>query len=272
MRDAMKILTQPLSLIWSNRALAFELARREMFERYGVSVLGVFWAVFQPLALMVVLAFVFVVVFRVKIGGTGTPSIDYTLFMCAGYQAWMGISTAMITASQAVVGNSPLIKQIEFPTPILVAKTTLTAFIPQFVGLFFVIFYAVIALGFLSPILPLVLVLLLFQALLMTGLGWICAVITVFFRDFSEVLSTFLMVSLYILPIVYPPNIIPPEFQTAISFNPFAHVIYAYQDVLVFGAIEHPASWMWFGGMSVVVFVLGYRLFRSTQHVFGDLV
>jgi lipopolysaccharide transport system permease protein len=269
----MNFVTAPLSLIWSKRVLALELARRELFERYGLSAFGRFWAVFQPLALMAVLAFVFVYVFRVRIGGTNsTPGIDYTLFMCAGFQAWMGISAGLSASSQAVIGNAPLIKQIEFPTPILVVKATLTALIPQAVGLTFVLFYSVIALGYISPLLPLLGPLLLLQIFAMIGLGWMCAVITVFFRDFSEVLSTFLMISLYILPIVYPPTAIPREFQVAISLNPFSHMIYAYQDVLVYGAIQHPESWAVLAGLALVTFFLGYRMFRRTQHVFGELV
>lgn len=259
-------------MTWRNRVLAIELARRELFERYGLSAFGTFWAIFQPLALMSVLAFVFVVVFRVKIGGQGAPAIDYTLFMCAGYQAWMGISGSMVASCQGVIGNAPLIKQIEFPTPILVVKAVLTALIPQAVGLIFVMFYAVFAFGYISPLLPLLFPLLLLQVLMMIGIGWMCAVITVFFRDFTEILSTFLMISLYILPIVYPPNIIPPEFKTAISFNPFSHLIYAYQDVLVYGEIQHPDSWIYMTIMALVCFVLGYRFFQKTQHVFGELV
>jgi lipopolysaccharide transport system permease protein len=184
----------------------------------------------------------------------------------------MGVSGAMIAASQSVVGNAPLIKQIEFPTPILVVKAALTALIPQAVSLVFVLFYSAIALGYISPLLPLLFVLVALQFLLMIGLGWICAVITVFFRDFSEILSTFLMISLYILPIVYPPSIIPSALQSAILYNPFSHIIYCYQDVLVSGQIEHPVSWGIFALIAIASVVIGYKFFRKTQHVFGDLV
>lgn len=263
---------QPYRFCWQKRVLALELGRRELFDRYGHAALGVAWVVLQPLALMVVLAFVFAIVFKVKFGGTDILPVDYTVFMCSGYQAWMAVTVALSSASQAVVGNSGLLKQIEFPVPILVVKCVLVSLIAQAVGLGFVIFYSAFVLGYLPALLVLVVPLLVLQTLLMIGLGWMCASVTVFFRDFPEVLSTFFMVNLYILPIVYPPSVVPPAFQTAIAINPFSHLIYCYQDVLIYGAFEHPMSWLLFTAFALLSFHFGFRFFRATERVFGDLI
>lgn len=263
---------QPYRFCWRHHVLALELARREVFDRYGNAALGAAWIILQPLALMAVLAFVFSFVFKIKFVGEAGSAADYTIFMCAGYQAWIGLTVSLAASTQAVVGNTGLLKQVEFPAPVLVVKAVLVGLISQAVGMGFVILYAAIVCGHISALLPLIVPLLALQTLMLIGLGWMCASVTVFFRDFSEVLSTFFMINLYILPIVYPPTVVPAAFALAIAFNPFSHMIYCYQDALVYGAFEHGWSWLIFAVLALASFHFGFRFFRATERVFGDLI
>ncbi|MFP3561432.1 ABC transporter permease, partial [Paraburkholderia sp. SIMBA_049] len=56
----------------ANRDLIAALTVREVLGRYRGSMLGMFWAVFQPILMLAVYTFVFGVIFRSRWpGGTG---------------------------------------------------------------------------------------------------------------------------------------------------------------------------------------------------------
>lgn len=56
---------------WHHRSLILRLARREIDARYRGSVLGIVWAVLNPILMLAVYTFVFSVVFQARWGATG---------------------------------------------------------------------------------------------------------------------------------------------------------------------------------------------------------
>jgi ABC-type polysaccharide/polyol phosphate export permease len=49
-------------------------------------------------------------------------------------------------------------------------------------------------------------------------------------------------------------------------------LIYVYQDILFYGAIEHPWSWLILAAMSVITFVVGFSLFTRAKQAFGNVL
>ena len=72
-----------------NITLAIELAKREVRERYANQMFGLFWVFAHPAVLMIVYIFLFVVVFKVKIGGTRELPLDYTTYLLCGLAPWL---------------------------------------------------------------------------------------------------------------------------------------------------------------------------------------
>ena len=62
------------ALLTRHRRLTYELAKREIGERYTGQLFGRFWAIGHPLALMLVYVFVFAFVFRTRVGGGMVPA------------------------------------------------------------------------------------------------------------------------------------------------------------------------------------------------------
>lgn len=259
----------PYKLIFQHRVLAMELVRRELFEKYGNAVLGGGWAIIQPLALMLVFAFVFGYIFELRFEGI---EVDFAVFMPAGYQVWMTVMIGLSGAATALTGNVGLLKQMDFPSPVLVVKTVVIALIAQAVALTFVISYGLIQFQFIGWMHLLLIPLIIFEILFIIGLGWLLSGITVFFRDMPEFLNTFFLINMYILPIIWPPNQIPGPFAAVIPYNPFTYIIYPFQDVLVYGRFEHPIAWIIFPLMAFFFFHVGYWLFRKMEPVYGDML
>ena len=92
---------QDLAKLWRYRELLYYLAWRDIAIRYKQSILGVAWALIQPLATMVVFAG-----FLGRLGGLNTSILHYPLFVFAGVLPWTFFANAVTAA-----GNSNFSQQ-----------------------------------------------------------------------------------------------------------------------------------------------------------------
>ena len=106
--------------------------------------------------------------------------------------------------------------------------------------------------------------------LAIVGLAFLFSALAVFFRDIQDFVNVFANVGVYIAPVTYLPQWVPPVFRPVLYFNPFSYLIWMYQDVLYFGRIEHPAAWAVSAVGAVLAFAFGYRVFRRLKPVFGN--
>ncbi len=91
--------------------LLFSLTWRDVKVRYKQTVLGVAWAVLQPLATMVVFS-----VFFGKLGKLNQQSsIPYPLLILCALLPWQFFSNAISTASSSLVVNERLLTKVYFP-------------------------------------------------------------------------------------------------------------------------------------------------------------
>ena len=106
--------------LWNYRELIHILVWRDVTVRYKQTVLGVAWAMFQPVATMLIFTAVFSVVG--KIPSDGFP---YPVFLYAGLLPWFYISQALSRGGTSLVGEAPLISKVYFPRLILPLSATI---------------------------------------------------------------------------------------------------------------------------------------------------
>ena len=99
------------------------MAVRELQQRYVGTLGGVFWAILQPLAVVLTFWFLFSVGFKVRATG-GAP---YILFFVCGLAPWFMFSDAVNTSVGVVSGNVHLVKKVVFPTEVLPVVQLVTA-------------------------------------------------------------------------------------------------------------------------------------------------
>ena len=264
--------TEIISLLTRHRNLTWEITKREISDRYSGQVLGLLWAIVHPLFLMGLYVFIFGFVFKMKIGGTMEMPLDYTTYLMSGLVAWMGCQEAMIKSCSAITGHAALVKQVVFPLEVLPVKGVLAALFTQSVSLAALILYVFVTHGWPPLTYLLVPVLLLFQVMAMIGVGYFLAPISAYFRDTKDFVQLFSIAGLYLMPVFYLPTWVPGLFKPLLYFNPFSYLIWCYQDALYYGRFEHPWAWVVIGVLSVVVFVLGYRVFRKLKPLLGNFV
>jgi lipopolysaccharide transport system permease protein len=264
-REVTQILIRHRDLIW-------EMARRDISDRYAGQAFGLLWAVGHPLFMMALFVFIFAFVFKTKVGGTIQMPLDYTTYILAGLIPWMAFQESMNKSCSAITTNASLVKQVVFPLELLPAKGVLASLLPQLVSTFVLLGYVLLVHGGFSLIYLLLPVLIMLQLLAMMGLAYMFAAIGAYFRDIKDFVQMFGMAGVYLAPIVYLPEMVPTLFKPVLYLNPFSYVIWCYQDVIYFGRIEHPYAWIVFPMLSVTIFVVGYRLFRKLKIGFGNVL
>ncbi|MZP29512.1 ABC transporter permease [Heliobacterium undosum] len=263
---------EAISLLFRHRELIWQMAKREINDRYAGSIFGAAWAVFHPLMLLSVYLVIFSYVFQIKFGGTREIPLDYTAYIIVGFLPWMAIQEILIKSCVAVNSSANLVKQVVFPVEVLPVKGVFATLISQLIGMIFLIVYILIktqTLPWTILFLPLLLSL---QILMMTGLGFILSAIGCYFKDIKDVMQVLTVIGVYLIPVFYLPDWVPDLLKPLLYINPFSYTIWAYQDALFYGGFEHPWAWFIFACISIGMFYFGYRLFRKVKNYFGDVL
>ncbi len=261
-----------MMLLTRHRQLTFEMAKREVTDRYLGQSIGAFWVVGHPIVIMCVYVFVFAYVFKMKLGGTPGFPLDYTAYLLSGLVPWMCFQESMAKSSVVIVTNANLVKQVVFPVEVLPVKVVIASLITMIISLTLLTLYVLFShhsLAWTYMLLPL---LIFFQIVAMIGVGYILSAVGTYFRDIKDFVQVFNFTGLYLMPIFYLPDQVPGFFRPLLYCNPFSYIVWCYQDALYFGRFEHWWAWLVFPFMSICVFSFGYRLFRKLKMMFGNVL
>lgn len=224
-----------MSVIGFDRAdfrLIINLWRMTLIDRYLGSALGVAWAIFNPLLMFALFTFVFAFVFKARLPGADS-SMAYSMWLICGYGPWLANSEALTAASNSIIANSGLVKNMSFKTEVLPIASTMLGLVPLIVSIFFLLGLQITAGDGWKGSLIWLPVVIFVQFLFLSAVGVIIAAITTFVRDFGIVLPTLLMIVLFATPIFYPVEILPSLLRSLMEFNPIYIIASAYRAVII---------------------------------------
>jgi lipopolysaccharide transport system permease protein len=264
--------TDAFGRLYRNRALTLAMAKREITDKYTRQVLGSVWAVGHPFIHVCVYIFLFQVVLKLRMGGTADMPLDYVAYLLSGLIPWLAVQESLGKGSTVITSQANLVKQVVFPIEVLPVKSVLASFVTQLVGTLCLTVYVLIDHGSLPPTYALLPLLWVCQAVGMTGIVFAISALGVYVRDIKELVQVFSVVGVYLVPIVYLPDMVPEQIRWLLKANPFSHMVWCYQDVCYFGEFRHWYAWIVFPVGSLLAFVVGYGLFRKLQTHFGSVL
>lgn len=243
------------------------LAGREIKARYKQSVLGYAWVVLNPLLQMLVMAFVFSHIMRFE-----TITVPYTLFLYCGLLPWNLFANSLNSSTNALVSNATLLSKIYFPREIFIVSTIIAKIIDfllaSTVFIAFLFFYQhPITLNVLW-IIPIFFI----QQLFTYGVSLILSALNLFYRDIQYVLSLIILILMYLTPVIYPTEIFPDRNRWIFQLNPMAVIINAYRQTILGGGMPNLTSLGIALAVSLIITILGYKLFKKLEGVFADVV
>ncbi len=254
--------------LWSYRGFVFGSVRREFQSKYSNAILGALWSLLSPLALILVYTVIFAEVMRARLPGSD-DAFAYSIYLCAGILTW-GLFAEIVARAQGMfIEQANLIKKISFPRICLPMIVVLNALL-NFAIIFSLFVVFMLATGNFPGLVFLAIVpVLLLQVMFAIGLGMIIGVLNVFFRDVGQFFSIFIQFWFWLTPIVYPASILPEAIRPMLDWNPMAHIIGAWQTILVHGRAPDWSSLVPALLLSVLMCFFAMRLFRKRA---GEMV
>lgn len=246
--------------------LLWFLTVRGIKAKYAQSILGVSWAVIQPLFSTLI----FTVVFGrlAKIDSNGAP---YFLFSFVALVPWTFFANTLTESSNSLVANASMISKVYFPRLVLPLSAVFSKGVDFLIG---ILLLAVFLIAYQQvPSWEIVLIPWLLLVLLMTslGIGMILSAMAVQYRDVKHAMTFAVQLVMYVAPVVYPTTNVPEKWVLLYSLNPMVGVIEGFRAIFIH-TIDFPYVWLVQGTMvSAFLLVFGLFYFRKMERVFADV-
>ena len=248
-----------------SRELLYFLVWRDIKIRYKQTVLGVAWAVLQPLLTMVI----FTVIFG-RFAGIPSEGVPYALFVFAGLLPWTFFANGLGQGGQSLVNQQNLLTKIYFPR-LFVPTAAVGAFLVDLLIAFGIYALLLATYRFVPSwqvvLLPLPLAL---TVLLTLGASYTLASLTVLYRDFRYIIPFLVQILMYASPVIYPARLLPPRYQWILALNPMCGIIEAYRSAILGTPWNLPVLGL-ATATTLALFAFGLFYFRRTERRFADI-
>jgi ABC-type polysaccharide/polyol phosphate export permease len=222
--------------------LAINLTLRELRGRYKRSVLGWTWSLLNPLATVAIYSLVFGFFLKVE-PPTGDPSglHSFALFLLCALVPWTFFQNGLNMGLGSLLANGNLIKKVYFPRELLVASTIGSLVVTMLIELGVLGVILLIVGNMVLPWIPMVLFLVVIEAVFVFGIALALSVWNVYFRDMQHLVAILIQVLFYTCPIVYPISYVPVHADVAgveipllrlYMLNPLVRLFECFRDVL----------------------------------------
>lgn len=267
---------QSIRDILGQRELLGLLVRRELKARYKDSILGFFWSLAKPLAMLLV----YYVAIGKFLGAEQVPGKPggipaFAIFIFTGLTAWQLFSDIVVAGTGSIVGNGGLIKKVYLPRevfPLSVVGAALFNFLIQLS----VLLAATLVIGQ-FPIgsrwgyfLLSLAVLIVFS----TALALLLSAVNVYLRDVQYLIEIMIMILLWASPIIYSWKFVDARLDGFLEglylANPMTQVVIGFQRTFWVAGDAEPYPENLVQSLSVTLAVSVLLLWLS-QRVFARL-
>lgn len=256
-----------LQEFWAYRELLFFMVWRDLKVRYKQTLLGVAWAVIQPL----VSTLIFFLFFG-KMAKMPSDGVPYPVFAYLGMAAWTYFSGAVAYSSNSLVNNSQLLTKVWFPR-LIIPTAGVLSLLPDFLIASLVGVAVMFAYGTTPAwtflLWPLLVPLMVILAL---GASLILATLNVRYRDVKYAIPFLLQMWMFLTPIIYPVSIVPERWRSLLLLNPMGGVVEAFRSTALG---NRPLDWATLGaalGLGLLVLAFGLRYFTKAERAFADVI
>ena len=243
-----------LAAVWQYRELFWVLALRDIRVRYKQTVLGVAWAIVQPLCAMIVFTTIS------HFARIATDGVRPEVFYYAGLVVWLLFANSMTSAGNSLLGSQHLITKVFFPRLVIPAASVVTALVDFAIALV-VLLGMMLAYG--TTPAPQIVLLPVFVGLgcaAALGFGlWLSALSTQF-RDVRHIAPFVTQLWLFCTPVLYPSSVVGGGWKKVLlDLNPMSAVVEGFRWCVL--GRSPPSSTALLLAVAIIVVVLGSSLF-----------
>lgn len=256
-----------LKELWQYRELFYFFTWRDIKVKYKQTVLGVLWALLQPLSMMLLFTFIFSRTLRMDFA----IHMSYPVFVLSGIIIWNLFNSSVSHAGESMIQNSAIIKKIYFPRLIIPSASILVSLFDFVIAFCIFIFIALFYQSVQWTALFYFPAAILFCLIAAFGMGSFLSALNVKYRDFRYALPFLLQVLFFASQVIYPMNIIQNTgLKYLLALNPVNGAIELFRVPLTGFAAD--TTIVLIGIItSLLLCVFGLIYFRKTESYFADI-
>lgn len=260
-RGRAKILLNAITAINRYWFLMEQLVKRDFKAKYKRSILGVLWSFLNPLLTMSVQYLVFSNIFQFEIP-------YYSVYLLTGIVMFNFFSECCGMALSSIVGNANLITKVYVPKYIYPLTRTVSSSINLLISMI-----PLVGIALFNGLFPTKAYVLAFFSLFCIivfslGVGMILASSMVFFRDTQFLWGVLSMIWMYLTPIFYSVDILPPHILPLLKWNPLYHFLDFLRTCIITGVSPEPLAYVQCFLFAIVALAVGALVFKRTQDKF----
>jgi lipopolysaccharide transport system permease protein len=260
-------LLQDLSKLRQYGDLLYTLSLHRIKVRYKQSVLGAFWAVLQPLSMMLIFTFVFSYIARIP--SEGAP---YALFAYTALLPWNYFSSSVSNATNSLVSHSQFVTKVYFPREILPISHVVATFFDFMIAstllVPLMIYYRVpVTLNAFYAV-PIILVLTCFGL----AMSFFLSATQVRIRDIGVGVPLLLQLWLFATPVIYPLSAVPMRLRRFYLLNPMVGIIENFRKVILKGEAPDMGLLLASAVVSVLLLLVSYIYFKRVDATMADFI
>lgn len=256
-----------LRLMLSSGKTLMAVVRVELAKRYSGSLFGKLWLLLYPGLLLSIYLFVYLVIFQMRF--PGYSEWDYVLYVFCGLVPFMGFMEALTSGCLSIKQNMHLIRNVMLPIELIPVRSVLVSVAGQLISLG-ILLMLILWQGALSVnvvVLPVIIVL---QVLWLIGLLWILAPLTVALPDVSYFVGLAVLFLLFISPIGFKPDMVPPQWAWVVALNPVSYLADAFRGTLLSFQAPQVSTFLIYAVMCLGTFLVGGSFFTRFKNVLTD--
>lgn len=254
--------------LWQYRELLWFYAARDIKVKYRQTLLGVVWAVLQPILAVAVFS-----LFLGRLQGISPAGVPYPVYTMCALLPWQLFAFALTQSSSSLVQDADVLRKVYFPR-LLLPMASVVAGLVDFVIAFAVLLAVMAYYGVLhaSPALvalPALIVLVLLSAL---AVGILLSAINVKYRDVRHVMPFLSQLWFFATPVAYSTSLVDDRWRTLYGLNPMVGVIGGFRWALLDQPPPSLDTMAASIAATVVLLFVSLLYFRRVEHGFADII
>lgn len=249
------------------RDLLYTLTVHRIKVRYKQSILGMSWAIVQPVSMMIAFTAVFSLIARFPSG-----DVPYAIFVYAGLLPWNSFSGSVTNATGGLVNHSHLITKVYFPREILPITYVLAALFDSFIAstvmAALMVYYRVPLTARALYAIPIIALLTLFSL----SMSLFLSATQVRFRDIGMSMPLLLQLWMFATPILYPLSAVPVGLRDVYMLNPLVSIIESFRQAILYGTTPDLASLGKSAFISILLLIASYVYFKKIEATMADII
>ena len=255
--------------IYVNRFLIKELTKRDFKASYIKNILGLSWALLEPMFMMSILWLVFTYI-RIRKPG----EYPFAVYLLTGMIAFDYFNKSLGKATGSIKAYDFLVKKVNFRVAIIPMVKIISELFLHLIIMGIVMIILIFNHVYPSFYWLQVIYYIFALYMLLVGISWFTSSVQLFFPDISNIITLGTRVLFFLTPIFWTIDIFPKRLAIFVKLNPLYYIVSGYRDSFLYHIAfwEKPELTLYYWCFTLLSIIIGVIVFKKLRPHFADVI